>query len=95
MIEINQSIIENTESMIKINQSIIKNNKSIIDIDQSIIENNESMIEINHSIIEINEAMINSAPLMHRSFFCTGRSERETRKTWILLPICTVFAKAR
>ena len=31
MIEINQSIIHNNESMIKINQSIIDNNESIID----------------------------------------------------------------
>ena len=36
--------------MIKINQSIIDNNESIIEINQSIIDNNESIIEksINH-----------------------------------------------
>ena len=36
--------------MTKINQSIIDNNESIIEINQSIIDNNESIIEksINH-----------------------------------------------
>ena len=38
MIEINQSIIDNNESMIEINQSIIDNNESIIKIiNQSLI----------------------------------------------------------
>ena len=36
--------------MIEINQSIINNNESIIHFNQSIINNNESMIEINQSI---------------------------------------------
>ena len=42
MIEINQSIIDNNESMIEINQSIIDNNESIIKIiNQSLITKNQ------------------------------------------------------
>ena len=50
MIEINQSIIANNESIIEINQSIIDNNKSMIEINQS-INNHKSVIKnksINH-----------------------------------------------
>ena len=42
--------------MIKINQSIIDNNESMIEINQSIIDNNESIIKIiNQSLITINQ----------------------------------------
>ena len=42
--------------MIEINQSIIDNNESMIEINQSIIDNNESIIKIiNQSLITINQ----------------------------------------
>ena len=42
--------------MIEINQSIIDNNESMSEINQSIIDNNESIIKIiNQSLITINQ----------------------------------------
>ena len=42
--------------MVEINQSIINNNESMIEINQSIIDNNESIIKIiNQSLITINQ----------------------------------------